>query len=292
MRKFTVIGYGKLGKALSMNLLKKGKLHSIVSKHLSSTDDVKIFEAENVPIYTDIQENVFESDVFLISTKEIEIRSVVNKIINNFSDKVKGKIFLHHAGIYGKEILADLHQAGGYISSVHPLQTFYFPKENLFDNIYWIVDSDETTIITEVIKDIGGNAVFWSGDEKKRGFYHSAAVASSNAVGSILFFVKQILIEIGLPPKILLPLIHQTIENYFSIGDELSFPLTGPIARKNFEIIEKHLNAFKPYPDKLTIYCDLIDLLIKISHHFSVINKDEKEKFIQNIKDFIKLNCS
>lgn len=292
MRKFTVVGYGRLGKALSMNLLKKGKLHSIISKHLSSVQEVKIFEAENVKIYTDILENVFESDVFLISTAETEISSVVNKIINNFSDKARGKIFIHHAGIYGKEVLTELQQAGAYTSSAHPLQTFYIAKENIFDNIYWIVDSDETTIISEIIQDIGGKAVFWSGDDAKRGLYHSSAVVASNVVGSILFFVKYVLIDIGLPPKILLPLIHQTIENYFLSGDGSSFPLTGPIARKNFEIIKKHLKAFQSYPEKLSIYQDLMDLLIKISFYFSIINEDEKERFIQNIENFIKFSSS
>lgn len=290
MRKFTVIGYGKLGKALSINLLRKGKLHSIVSKHLSSTQEAKILKAKNVQIYTDVQENVFESDIFLISTKESEIRTIVNKIINNFSDKVKGKVFVHHAGIYGREILTELQKKGGYIASAHPMQTFYFANENLFDNIYWIIDSDETTLISEVIKDIGGNAIFWKGDEQQRALYHSAAVVSSNVIGGILFFVKQILVDVGLHPKILVPLIYQTIENYFLSGNGADFPLTGPIARKNLEIIEKHLNGFQLYPEKMAIYKDLISLLIKISYHFSIINEDEKEKFLQYIRNFIKLH--
>ncbi|MGQ9819766.1 MAG: DUF2520 domain-containing protein [Candidatus Kapaibacteriales bacterium] len=283
MRKFSIVGYGKLGKALSKILLKKNLLHSIISKHLGSTQEVKIFKRENVNIFEDFREEVFESDVFMISTKEEDIKSIVDKIITNFSDKVKAKIFIHHAGIYGKEILSDLQHAGAHTSSAHPLQTFYFFKEGLFDDIYWIVDGDEKTLIAEVISEIGGKIIFWDGDQQKRGLYHSSAVISSNVIGSILFFVKHILNEIDLQPNIFIPLIRQTIENYFLGEDESSFPLTGPIARKNFDVVEQHFQAFKSNFYKLGIYYEMVDLLIKISHYFSIIDEGEKEKFLQHI---------
>lgn len=289
MKNFTVIGYGKLGRALALTLLKKGVLSSIISKHLLSDNEAKILQENGIMIFPSLQKEVFASEVFLISTNETEIPNIVNSIIDNFSEMLSGKVFVHHSGILGKAILQDLESYGAIIASAHPLQTFYYYFDEIFNDVYWNVETDEKILVANVIETIGGKVIFWESDDKKRAMYHSSAVVASNVINGILFFAKMIINDIGLSPKILLPLVKQTIENVFSDSDNSEFPLTGPIARGNIELIKKHCEAFTESSTDLGIYLKLIDVLIEISNKFLIITNEEKYKFIQTLKTFAPL---
>lgn len=285
MTNYTVVGFGNLGKALSYTLLKKGRLHSIISKHLPSSPESQFFLNNNVKLYPSFQNEVFESNVFLFSTKENEILSFAKLLCEKFPEKVNGKIFIHHSGIYGKGVFSELQNAGAIVASAHPLQTFYRYEEGIFDKIFWVVDCDDEQMIIKVLGQLGGKIVLWKGNDNQRALYHTAAVISSNVITGILYFARNIVENINLPSEIFIPLIQQTVENVWKNGESKALPLTGPIARRSFDVIEKHFYALKENPFQTRIYLNMISILAEITSFFSVIDEHEKEVFLNKLRE-------
>ncbi|HEX4525820.1 MAG TPA: DUF2520 domain-containing protein [Gaiellaceae bacterium] len=68
-----------------------------------------------------------------------------------------------------------------------------------------------------------------------RALYHAGAAIASNFLVTLYRVASSLLEEAGAPPEALVPLMERTIEN--------GFELTGPVARGDWETVERHRSA-------------------------------------------------
>jgi predicted short-subunit dehydrogenase-like oxidoreductase (DUF2520 family) len=71
--------------------------------------------------------------------------------------------------------------------------------------------------------------------DDRRALYHAGAAMASNFLVTLYRAAERLFDEAGAPPEALIPLMTRTIEN--------GFDLTGPIARGDWETVDRHLNA-------------------------------------------------
>ncbi|MCX7908933.1 MAG: DUF2520 domain-containing protein [Ignavibacteria bacterium] len=251
--KATIIGFGKLGKAISFKLFEKNLLATIVSKHFPEGEtNIENFKNIVVKSLKDLKEI---PEVIFLTTSDSQLPKISNELAELFKDQICNKVFIHCSGIYSDEVLKPLEDLGGITASAHPLQTFYYYSPTIFDKIFWVVQTKHFDKIKGIVENIGGTAIQVDFDETTRAIYHASAVAASNFLNFLLLFAKKLIAETNLNPKILIPLIEQTLQNNESNFDEINFtPLTGPIIRADIETIEKHLNGLERLSDYKEIY--------------------------------------
>ena len=73
--------------------------------------------------------------------------------------------------------------------------------------------------------------------EDRRALYHAGAAIASNFLVTLYRVSSRLVAEAGCPPEALVPLMERTIEN--------GFELTGPIARGDWETVERHREALR-----------------------------------------------
>lgn len=278
---YTVIGYGKLGRALSFKLLEIAHLKQIVSTHLYKTEDAEFFTANNVKIIQNVDNLNNLTDIVLLAVADLDIKQVAIELEKKFARDLQNIIVVHCSGIFSDEILSNLLPYGAITASAHPLQTFYNYHPNIFKDIFWTVESRYFDKIQPILKEIGGQPIAVNFSEQERNLYHASAVVASNYLNSVVFIAKNIIAKSGLNPEILLPLIQQTIANNITnISDKNSFPLTGPIARKDFTTLTKHLDALQMHPEMKELYILLSIATAKICSITNLLKNNDLNEIL------------
>ena len=123
--------------------------------------------------------------------------------------------------------------------SVHPLQTFTRARgAEQIDGAWAAVtaETDEARARALWLADTLGLRPFELADEA-RPLYHAGAAIASNYLVTLYRTAARLFDDAGAPPEALVPLMGRTIEN--------GFELTGPIARGDWETVDRHLAAIR-----------------------------------------------
>jgi predicted short-subunit dehydrogenase-like oxidoreductase (DUF2520 family) len=121
--------------------------------------------------------------------------------------------------------------------SVHPLQTLVRTRgPEQLDGAWGAVtgENDEALARARWLAETLGLRPFTLADDK-RALYHAGAAIASNFLVTLYRVAAGLLEEAGAPPEALVPLLERTIEN--------GFELTGPVARGDWETVERHRSA-------------------------------------------------
>jgi predicted short-subunit dehydrogenase-like oxidoreductase (DUF2520 family) len=139
--------------------------------------------------------------------------------------------------------------------SVHPLQTLTKSRGPEQLDGAWAGVTAETheararaTWLAETL----GLHPFALADDR-RAVYHAGAAVASNFLVTLHRVAAALVGEAGAPPEALVPLMTRTIEN--------GFELTGPIARGDWETVERHRQALHG-----TAYEQLYEVLAEATH--------------------------
>ena len=123
--------------------------------------------------------------------------------------------------------------------SLHPLQSFSkaLGPEQL-DGAWGAVtaESEEARAIGRSLAEILGLRAFDLGDDA-RSAYHAGAAIASNYLVTLRAAARSLLEAAGAPPDALDPLIRGVVDT--------GFELTGPIARGDWETVERHLTVIR-----------------------------------------------
>ena len=123
--------------------------------------------------------------------------------------------------------------------SVHPLQTLVLSRgPEQLDGAWGAVTGEDDEARTRALwlAESLGLRPFPLADRDRAAYHAGAAIASNFLV--TLYRVSSGLFEAaGAPPEALVPLLERTIEN--------GFELTGPVARGDWETVERHRNALR-----------------------------------------------
>jgi predicted short-subunit dehydrogenase-like oxidoreductase (DUF2520 family) len=80
-------------------------------------------------------------------------------------------------------------------------------------------------------------------DDEARPIYHAGAAVASNYLVTLRAVAGRLLEDAGAPPEALDPLMQRTVET--------GFELTGPIARGDWDTVERHLEAIREHAPEL-----------------------------------------
>ena len=123
--------------------------------------------------------------------------------------------------------------------AVHPLQTFTRARgPEQLDGAWAAVtaESQEAADVAYRLAETLGLRPFPLADDA-RPLYHAGAAIAANYLVALRRAAGRLLEEAGAPPEALDPLMLRTIEN--------GFELTGPIARGDWETVERHREAIR-----------------------------------------------
>ena len=123
--------------------------------------------------------------------------------------------------------------------SVHPLQTLTLGRgPEQLDGAWGAVTAGDDEAYEHglwLARTLGLRPFRLSDD--RRALYHAGAAIASNFLVTLERAAAQLFEDAGAPPEALVPLMTRTIEN--------GFELTGPIARGDWETVERHLAAIR-----------------------------------------------
>jgi predicted short-subunit dehydrogenase-like oxidoreductase (DUF2520 family) len=120
--------------------------------------------------------------------------------------------------------------------SVHPLQTLTAGGAGQLDGAWGAVTAETSAAHARAtwLAETLGLRPFALADDR-RALYHAGASMASNFLVTLYRAAEQLFEEAGAPPAALVPLMIRTIEN--------GFDLTGPIARGDWETVDRHVAA-------------------------------------------------
>jgi predicted short-subunit dehydrogenase-like oxidoreductase (DUF2520 family) len=96
--------------------------------------------------------------------------------------------------------------------------------------------------------------------DEKRALYHAAAAIASNYLVTLREIAGSLVESAGVPPEALDPLMRSVIDN--------GFELTGPIARGDWETVERHVEAIRESrPELEDLYLALAAETARIAGH-------------------------
>jgi len=138
--------------------------------------------------------------------------------------------------------------------SMHPLQTFTKARgPDQLDGAWAAVTAevDDALRVGFWLAETLGLRPFRLADEG-RAAYHAGAAIASNYLVTLRHAAGSLLEAAGAPPEALDPLMRRVIENRFE--------LTGPIAREDWETLDRHLEAIRSErPDLEPLYVVLAE---------------------------------
>ncbi len=276
----SVIGPGALGGAVIDFLCNQSLLFSLHSVWGRSAEDSYFFSTGNKE---QIQKDLPDEDddlgrLILITTPDEQISIVAEKLSLKKIDW-STRTVVHMSGSQSHLVLDAFRQAGAKTCSLHPLQTF--AKRDVadrFNGIWFTLQGDKSCypMLECLVTEAGAHLKKMTAEQKKS--MHLAAVFASNYLVSLMSVVEQIThaddIEDGL--DLLSPIIHQTIDNIFSRGTELS--LSGPIARGDETTVKNHLKQMGNDTDMALLYKCLGQSALTIAHKTGRITNQEFAK--------------
>ncbi|PKN70672.1 MAG: DUF2520 domain-containing protein [Deltaproteobacteria bacterium HGW-Deltaproteobacteria-12] len=282
--KFAIIGLGKVGTAIGHLLRKSGhRIVAISDKSPAALKKARPYTGGKA--FRDPGISVMDADCIVITTPDDIISSVCNEIAD--SKLVKQKFVFHMSGAGGLDLLDTAKEAGAYVASIHPLQSFSSVDtaiENIPGSIFGITTDKKAQKQAQIIvQDLNGIPIFISDVQKP--LYHAAACIASNYLVSLLNVVESVYESIGISKtnaqKAYFPLIYGTLKNIEYSGSINA--LTGPIARGDAGTIKKHIAAIaKTQPQYLSLYCNLGLITTNIAQKKGTLSKG-KAKLINDL---------
>lgn len=281
------IGYGKLGSVLSSFLTQRCHLKWIVDLHDVARKN-EFITFSGVQIYTSIKEIVDIPDYIFLTVEDSAIEKTANELAEHIKEKLSVCLVIHCSGALPVSLLSSCKEYGADIAVIHPYQTFYYPSEDLFDNIGWSIRSENRSEeLSEFISSLGGSPIILPDNDKITSLYHCSAVVASNFLNTLLTTAEDIANHAGIITNEFIPkIVATTIENNFKKDNKKKeFPITGPYARADLKTIENHIIALKPFPHLLKSYCYFALATIEKLKHEEIVERnilDEMESLVMN----------
>ena len=185
-----------------------------------------------------------------------------------------GKVFLHCSGSLGLDELAPLQQAGAYVGSLHPLQSFAGGATQLA-GVYMAVDGDEAACQAAIAlaNALGGHPFRVPAAE--RAAYHAAACICSNYAVAVEALAQRLMSrwlgDEAAAWQALLPLFKGTAANLEATSSPRT-ALTGPIARGDATTVARHLAVLPA--ELVDVYCSLGLATTELALANGTIDKD------------------
>jgi predicted short-subunit dehydrogenase-like oxidoreductase (DUF2520 family) len=255
----TIVGPGRLGKALGVALKRAGyKISEVVSREPGRSQRAARSLARAVDSDA-VTPRVaqFDAKVIWFLVPDREIAAVARELAPLAA--WKGKIALHSSGALGSEELEVLRAAGASVASAHPFMTFVSQSLPSLEGVPFAMEGDRWAVgvAQAMIKAMGG-APFRIPRESKA-IYHAWGAFTSPLLVSLLSTAEQVAERAGFSARQArqwaAPIVKQTVANYALLGGAESF--SGPLVRGDAAVVRKHLEVLERMPEARAVYVAL-----------------------------------
>lgn len=242
-RRFAVIGTGVVGTALAV-LLEKAGLRC-VGVHTRTTASYENFCRYLKSPHLELSVLAREADLLFITTLDGEIERVAEKLAKLSAHK-PAQVWIHCSGSLQSASMRKNPELTVSYLSVHPLQAFADVDSalQLMAGVHFGIEGSNQRseqLGRELVQILGGIPHRIKPEQKT--LYHAGAVVASNYLVSLAYLGVKLFEMAGISRQealeSLLPLMQGAYQNVDRVG--LHCALTGPIARGDVEVIEKHL---------------------------------------------------
>ncbi|GAB4264769.1 Rossmann-like and DUF2520 domain-containing protein [Thermincola ferriacetica] len=287
MKKVAVVGAGKVGTAMALLLQAKGfEICGIAGRNPTTVQETaKRLGTCGTLVPAQITKI---ADLIFITTPDRLIEEVCLQIRqdNGFGP---GQVVVHMSGAMPAGALGPAKEAGAYVLSVHPLQSFADVEQairNLPGSFFALEgDREALPVGMEIVKAVGGE--YFLLETKYKPMYHMGAAVASNFLVAVLHWAIKIYQQLGMTQKeainALWPLVNGSLKNISALGPVQA--LTGPIARGDLSTLKKHLQALGDYqPENEVLYKVLGLYTARIAREKGSIDDTAYNRMIQLFK--------
>ena len=254
--KIAMIGSGNVAWHLSQALEDTG--HPVVSIYSRDKKNAgklagKMYNANSTD---SLDFSKSKANFFIISVNDDNISQVCYDLI-----LPENVIVAHTSGSQGLDILKSPQKINKGV--FYPLQTFSKDAPVQMEEVPFCIEAedDETeNTLVKIAQKISKTVYLVNSEERK--ILHISAVFACNFTNHLLSIAKEILDYEKLEFDLLKPLINETIRKALSVVDPKDVQ-TGPAIRKDFQLMDKHLNYLKNDLLKKDIYQLLSDSIIE-----------------------------
>jgi predicted short-subunit dehydrogenase-like oxidoreductase (DUF2520 family) len=275
-----IVGAGRVGRALGRLLhQKKWRIGSVISRSLRSAREARRQIGGGEP-HAAFSPAILAADVIIISTPDRAIAQTAAALARIepstsgphslhpqkgiASAPWRGKIVLHTSGALSSDVLAPLARRGASVGSLHPLQTFSGRAIPLLAGSICVIEGNATALrmARRICRALGCIPVKIPPQNKAA--YHAGAALAAGHILAVMEAAVRMLAKAGFSRRraiaALLPLTRQTLANYERAGvgaraapqaasHVAPHPAwTGPLARADFAVIKRHLEALRRFP--------------------------------------------
>ncbi|WP_131904369.1 Rossmann-like and DUF2520 domain-containing protein [Cocleimonas flava] len=293
--KLSIIGCGNVAKTLGYLWHNAAvvEMCDVVNQSQQSAHDSVAFIGAGNPL--DSLSGLQAADVFLIGCGDDQLEHCINQLAETGVVKA-GNIVFHCSGSKPASIINAEKSApkwGGVVTaSLHPVKSFSSPKEAIksFANTYCGFEGDEqaVTVLKKWVEVIDGVCfdIDAGEDGKNKLIYHAASVIACNYLVALqelsIHAFAQSGVDREMAMKILEPIVKGTADNIFAMGTANA--LTGPIARGDYQVVSKQLQAVN---DWNTSAGEIYKLLGEISADLSEKQGSAGKENLQKIRDIL-----
>ena len=230
IKKILFVGSGNVATHLAINLKNKNyNIHQVFSRSIENAKDLaKKVDSD----YTNKPENIVATDLTIIAVSDDSIKDVL--------DFLPDVPTVHTSGHTNINILKNSFTSYGVI---YPLQSFKKNIELNFTDIPFLIEANtkefENNLI-EVCSCLSANTIRVNSSERKK--IHLAAVYACNFSNHMQVIAKEIMDDAKINYELLIPLIKKTFSN---LELDPKMKQTGPAIRKDFNILDNHINLIK-----------------------------------------------
>ncbi len=257
MKRFSIVGAGRLGTALGAALVRRGWLaEAIVDKDARAARESRRIIGRG-RASTSYAAAAGAGGTVIIAVPDDAVGRVAAALARSGGDWAGRPVF-HTSGLVPSSALGPLARRGARTASLHPVQSF--PRKDVpasvFKGITWGIEGGPAGVeaAEEIVRALRGHVLLLS--EKDKPLYHAACALASNAFVALEWTAAGILRKAGLAEDAafaaLLPLVQGTLQNVKSLGPEKA--LTGPILRGDIATVREHLEALRADPGAREIY--------------------------------------
>ncbi len=239
-KRIVILGSGNVATSIALALKDKCELVQIYSRTIANAQ--ALAKQVGCEATSDFKEVALDADVYIVSVKDDAIASVVDAVPDN------GALWLHTSGSTPIEVFQGKRSRYGVL---YPMQSFSKSRPAAMSEVHFFIEGSNSNItqeINEIASLITSNVHQATSAEREK--LHIAAVFACNFANHMFTLSSEVLNEAGLPFNAMLPLIKTTVAKLDSLTPQES--QTGPAARGDVKIIEKHLASL--HNDKRKIY--------------------------------------
>ena len=258
-----IVGAGRVGCSIGKYMKEHGAtVVGYFSKSRGSVESAATFTG--TATFPTLGELVKASDMIFIATPDDVIRSVWESIKE---EPIQGKIVCHFSGSLSSVVFTGMEKTGASGCSIHPMYAFSskFTSYKKLNQVLFTIEGDEKALATikPLFEKMGNTVCVISSSDKVR--YHAAASMMSNMMIGLYQMGIDMFMDCGFDNdsarRLAEPLLRGNVEAVLTTSPEQA--LTGPIERNDVETIEKHLKVLNK--DEKEVYVNLGRVLAEIA---------------------------